>query len=231
MFSRLVTCSKKTPSELRAGEAATRSSRPSRNAEIVADRPSPRPSIVTTAHGVEPRGPCGGRGVRLVVIDEAQRRARQSVRARAARRSARPAERRRDAGRAPLGHAVLERRGSAARAARVAPCGGARRSSVPCCPATRGRASWPDRSSRRRRRRTSRGRETGRAPDRRRSTRDGKRDLELAARQPFFVDGRTAAGRPAAARRRNRGRPRCRECSRSARDGAARQKNRYLTSE
>ena len=54
MFSRLVTCSKNTPSELRAGDAATRVSVPSRNAEMVADSPSPRPSIVITAHASKP---------------------------------------------------------------------------------------------------------------------------------------------------------------------------------
>ena len=54
MFSRLVTCSKNTPSEWRAGDAAIRCSRPSRKAEIVADSPSPRPSIVSTAQDAKP---------------------------------------------------------------------------------------------------------------------------------------------------------------------------------
>ena len=54
MFSRLVTCSKKTPSELRAGEAVTRWRCPSANFEIVAEIPSPRPSMVTTAQEANP---------------------------------------------------------------------------------------------------------------------------------------------------------------------------------
>ena len=79
MLSRLVTCSKKTPTELRAGDAVTRSSRPSRNAEIVADRPSPRPSMVSTAHDGESGCPGRRGGVRLVVIDEPERRVREPV--------------------------------------------------------------------------------------------------------------------------------------------------------
>ena len=63
------------------------SSRPSRNAEIVAERPSPSPSIVRTAHGVEARCPGGGRRVRLVMIDERERRAVSPCRA-SCRRSA-----------------------------------------------------------------------------------------------------------------------------------------------
>ena len=70
MFSRLVTCSKKTPSEYRAGEVATRCSRPSRKAEMVAERPSPSPSIVRTAQGAKAGGPGRRGGVRLVMIDE-----------------------------------------------------------------------------------------------------------------------------------------------------------------
>ena len=37
----------------RAGDAATRVSRPSRNTEMVDERPSPTPSIVRTAHGAK----------------------------------------------------------------------------------------------------------------------------------------------------------------------------------
>ena len=54
MLSRFVTCSKNTPSEWRAGDAATRSVGHQRNDEIVADSPSPRPSIVSTAHRPKP---------------------------------------------------------------------------------------------------------------------------------------------------------------------------------
>src|SRR6185312_15835301 len=54
MLRRLVTCSKNTPSELVAGEAATLCSLPSRKVEMVADSPSPSPSIVTTAQDANP---------------------------------------------------------------------------------------------------------------------------------------------------------------------------------
>ena len=69
---------------MRAGDAATRSSRPSRNVEIVAERPSPRPSIVSTAHGAKPDGPRRRRRVRLVMIDEPELGARERRGARAA---------------------------------------------------------------------------------------------------------------------------------------------------
>ena len=88
MLSRLVTCSKNTPSEWRAGDAATRSSRPSRNAEIVAERPSPRPSIVSTAHVGKARRPRRGGRVRLVMIDETESGAAESGLVAARRRSA-----------------------------------------------------------------------------------------------------------------------------------------------
>lgn len=54
MFNRFVTCSKNTPSESRAGVAATRRSRPPSNTLTVADAPSPTPSTVTTNAGSMP---------------------------------------------------------------------------------------------------------------------------------------------------------------------------------
>ena len=60
MFSRLVTCSKKTPMESRGGGPAIRPRRPSPNTERVAETPSPTPSMVSTAQAGEAGRP--GRG-------------------------------------------------------------------------------------------------------------------------------------------------------------------------
>src|SRR3954469_16628750 len=57
MLSRLVTCSKKMPSDALAGDDAARSERPPAKIEIVDDSPSPTPSIVTTAHESKPEAP------------------------------------------------------------------------------------------------------------------------------------------------------------------------------
>ena len=54
MFSRLVTCSKNTPSEWRAGVVATRVRRPPSNTLTVVDAPSPTPSTVTTVERSQP---------------------------------------------------------------------------------------------------------------------------------------------------------------------------------
>ena len=89
---------------MRAGDAATRVKRPSRNVEIVAERPSPRPSIVSTAHGREVRRPGRRRRVRLVMIDEPELRRAERVHAASCRRSA---SRLSAFGHGPGGHSVI----------------------------------------------------------------------------------------------------------------------------
>ena len=54
MFSSAVTCSKKTPSDSDAGVAAMRVSRPPSKRLIVADSPSPTPSMVSTPQRGQP---------------------------------------------------------------------------------------------------------------------------------------------------------------------------------
>jgi hypothetical protein len=102
MFSRLVTCSKKTPSELRAGDVATRCRVPSPNLEIVAETRAPRTiEWSTTAQEGKSRRPRRRGRVRLVVIDEAQIRVTKASSGQL-RSHAWPAEARRYRARAPI---------------------------------------------------------------------------------------------------------------------------------
>ena len=54
MLSSVVTCSKNTPSEWRAGDVTIVLRRPSANSEMEAESPSPRPSIVMAAQPSNP---------------------------------------------------------------------------------------------------------------------------------------------------------------------------------
>ena len=158
-------------------------------------RSTPRPT----------RGPRGDR--------PAPARAWPSPLAARSRRSASRLSARRDATRRPLGDAVLQGPRQRREGHPGGPAGGARRSSAPCCQATTGSASWPGPTSRPRRCRS----DAGSRPAWARQAsmeRDGKADFELAPGQPLFVDRERAAGRPEAAPRLNRGRPRCRVHSR-----------------
>ena len=167
---------------------------------MVADRPSPTPSIVRTGTGGEAGRP-GRRGsVRLVMIEDPQLGALQTVpRQLTAQRE--PAEEpRRRAGR-PLGHAVFQPPASGAPARPAGPCAGAPRNSAPCSRATAGPASWPDRSSIAATTSICAGADPAAA---RQAAIDatGKAISSLRRRQPLFVDG---GAKPAVLQQRGAG--------------------------
>ena len=227
-----MTCSKKTPSEharRRRGHALKPAVAKRRDGgrEAVAEAVDRQHRARREVCGPRRRLPRAPRDDRRALSSAPRERVRASC---PSKREA--AERLRNRPRRPLGHAVLQRARQCRQAGRARPCGGAPRSSAPCFRATSGRASWRDRTVETATTSTCSGRETG--------VRAGTPRWSASESAPRACAGSTAprsrrseAGRPAAAPRPNRARPRCQVCSRCMRCAMEqdRQKNRYLTSE